>query len=500
MKKLILSVAAVVAVVSCNQKEMQAPSLVREVSIVANSADTKTQLSENAVLWEANDAISLRFAKDAAYHIATFSTTGSGGSAIFSGELPSDVSVAGGYTENVYAVYPASAMANDGTVSFSLDANRDVTYGSFPSGHNLSSALISLADLDADGSASATFKNAFAVLRFTLDAGVTRVKITANGALAGSAEMQFGEDGRLAVRKFNSTDNTLTLTPAEDAETFDASKVYNILVFPGSHTSLSVEMTDVHGCVFAKEITGTYNFVASNFHTLNFNTVYVKEYTFTATGKTITAGEQVAVVYKDATSVVQEAVVAADTDLKFVVNQIQAVAHGTNVAGYAIAPASAYNVETDKISYTMGDKLYAAKLGESQVAFNGVDAALSAVEFTAPVGVKVTKIVSDKGLAGKVEMTVNADGTLAVAGEGSQKEFTLNVASGVKHTMTVFPVSGANVTVTLADAAGKTIDKTVSLTVAAGKTATLDLSGNYSFDKNGNFTNENFTSGGSYEF
>ena len=497
MKKLILSVAAVVAVVSCNQKEMQAPSLVREVSIVANSADTKTQLSENAVLWEANDAISLRFAKDAAYHIATFSTKGSGVSATFSGQLSSDVSVAGGYAENVYAVYPASAMANDGTVSFSLDANRQVTYGSFPSGHNLSSALISLADLDADGSASATFKNAFAVLRFTLDPNVTSVKITANGALAGSAKMQFGEGGRLAVSTFTSEDNTLTLTPA-GATTFDASKVYNILVFPGSHTSLSVEMTDVHGCVFAKEITGIYNFVASNFHTLNFNTVYVKEYTFTATGKTITAGEQVAVVYKDATSVVQEAVVAADADLKFVVNQIEAVAHGTNVAGYAIAPASAY--VNHKVTYTMGDKLYAAKLGDSQVTFNGVDAALSAVEFTAPVGVKVTKIVSDKGLAGTVEMTVNADGTLAVDGEGSQKEFTLEVASGVKHTMTVFPVSGANLTVTLADAAGKTIDKTVSLTVAAGNTAILDLSGNYSFDKNGNFTNENFTSGGSYEF
>ena len=508
MKRLFLAVAALAAMVSCNRGNELVPSQnFRNVSIVAKSAETKTVLDGDDVKWEANDEIKVLFTgKDVDSHLGIFETsTGGEATANFAGTLPNDVSESGGYNDYGYAVYPATAMAADGTVSFTLPDTRNVASGSFPSGQNLSSATVSLNALNTSGSATATFKNAFAILRFTLDPNIMSVKIEASENLAGKASMKFTEDaedaGRLVVDNFSDGKNTLTLTP-EGASTFDATKAYNILVYPGNHTDLSVEMVDNDGCVYRKEISGNYSFAPANYYTFNFNYAFVKVYSFAATGRTFNANDEIAVVYNDATAIVQEAT-AKYVDEKFTVNQIAAVAHGEDITGYAVYPATAYDSNNDKITYTLSaegplTELYSAKLGDETVTFNSVESALAKVTFTAPAGVKYVTITSENGLVGDAVMTVNDEGKL-VADEGSIKTVTVSTPDSKEYTINVYPVSGATLTVTLTDAANETVVKEMTLTVAAGATKTLDLSGDLNFDKGGNFTHEGFENGNGNE-
>lgn len=497
MKKVFLSIAAVAALASCAQKsEVADLSLVREVSIVANAADTKTLLDGNNVVWENGDAIALRFANNSQYHVENFATTGSGASATFTGSLPNEVSVANGYQATGYAVYPAAAMAPNGTVSFTLPATvTALESGSFASGTNLSSAAVSLQDLNNSGTASATFKNAFSVVRFTLGSNVKSLVLTADGNIAGQATMAFNNEGRLVANSWTTSNKTLTVVPENSA--FTSGKTYNVLVYPGTYSSLSVLLTDVNNCTYEKTVAGSYEFQPSKFYTFTFNTEFAKSYTFTATGRTFTVGDQIQTVF----GALHAEVLAAAAGNKFTGNLPASVVEA-NTVGYALYPASAYSA--GHISYNLDPsapaELYSAKLTPTSesVAFNSVESALATVNFTVPAGVKSVRFVSDKGIVGATEMTVN-EGVL-VAGAGSGKEVTVSTPSAGTYSFKVYPVSGAALTVTLADAAGATVTKNVSLTVAAGQTQTLEISGDLTFDKNGSFANENFTSGGNYEF
>lgn len=497
MKKLFFAFAAFAALVSCSENKIQNPSEAREVSIVANATETKTLLNEDAVVWEANDAVALLFSRDAAYSVNTLTTTESGAIAKFTGKLPNDVSVAGGYAETGYAVYPSSAVENDGTISFNLPsavtANEN---GSFDSGKNLSSTEVSLAELDANGTTTANFKNALSVVRFTLSSGITSVKLTAAGGnLAGAAAMGFDENGRLEVASWTEPATEMTITP--EGESFASSDPFNVLVYPGAYSSITAELTDTDGCRYTKTVEGPFNFEASKFYTFTFKTKFEKTYTFKATGRTFTAGEQIQTVF----GALHSEVLTAAADASFTGNLPAEVVHA-DTEGYAIYPASAYSA--GHISYDLDPvspaELWSAALRPTSttVAFSSVADVLAKVQFTVPAGVKSVKIVSDKGLVGTAEMTVAA-GKL-VAGAGAGTEIDIDTTAGGNYTLNVYPVAGAALTVTLTDAAGATVQKNLELTVAAGSTQTLDISGDISFDKNGNFTNESYTEGGSFEF
>ena len=157
MKKLLFALAAFTTLVSCMQEKVETPSLFREVKIMASAAETKTTLDGNSVVWESGDAIALNITKKTSgSYLETFTTAETGSSATFTGKLSNTVNTTD-YNETVYAVYPSTAMAANGTVSFSLPAARESSSGTFPSGQNLSSAVIGLSDFE-DGTASATFK------------------------------------------------------------------------------------------------------------------------------------------------------------------------------------------------------------------------------------------------------------------------------------------------------------------------------------------------------
>lgn len=503
MKKLIFSLAAVAALVSCSQKTVETPSLFREVSIEANSTQTKTQLNGNAVVWEANDAVAIRFTKDAAHHVETFTTTQTGATVDFKGTLPNTVSVAGGYDEIGYAVYPAAAMANNGTVSASLPSAVTVNAnGSFDSGKNLSSAKVSLEDLDETGSTTATFQNAFSIIRFTLDAGVETLEITADKPLVGTAAMAFDGDGRLVKSgDFTSPSNTITVTPPTES-TFDGETVYNVLVFPGSFSSLTARMTDTDGCTYEKTNTGTYQFDASKFYTFNFTNPanFTKDYGFTATGRSFVEGTDEVQVVIGSTP---EGVLTAKAGNAFAGKTTHAK-YAADADGYLLYPASAYNA--GNITYTLPAdgsalaELWSApfSLKDTEVAFTPVEKALAGIYITVPAGVKSVKVIADKGIVGTAAMTVT-DGKLVVDGEGDGSEVTIDTSVAAEHySFNIYPIETAKCSIILIDAAGREREVMTNemLRLSAGDSMVRDYSAGVDFDKDGNFSNEGFVSGG----
>lgn len=510
MKKyLLISFAALAAMVSCEQEggPVQGTEPAegrREVTIVAEASETKTTLSdEDAVLWESGDAVRLLFTPEEgtglSVHTEVFTTATPGATATFTGSIPNDVKYASdgsAYRDALYMVYPSTAMdENTGKVTFELDAVQSVAPGTFPSGLNLSSARVSFEALETNGTANATFLNAFSIIRFTLPANVKALKITGTANLAGEAELGFDTDAdaRLVAETFVSESKSVTLTPSE-GNAFTEGETYNILVYPGTHSAITVELTDTDDCTYSNTVTQDFDFKAANYYTFNFNTDFGKDFGFTVSGVSIQEGEKVYAVFTDgAETHAYESVVTNDA---FTVR----LSHGENpTSGYAVYPAAAYsegNVNYDLDALGTPAELYTAVLPlvGGSVTFNSVTDALSTMKFTVPAGVSSVNVTSNVGFAGKAVMTVGADGKMT-AGAGDLK--TLDSAAAGEVVLNVYPFSNATITVTLKDAAGAVnVQEFASQTVAAGAVLTLEVEQNIEFQKGGSFGGEGFTSGG----
>jgi len=114
---LILSLGMIL-VSSCHQEEIVDVPQEREVSIVATASDTKTLLQQNAVMWEDGDAIDVVLTGPSSVSVSEFVTSIDGGgpaaSAKFVGLLGPEVSLAGGFNDRGFAVYP-SGVTGGGT-------------------------------------------------------------------------------------------------------------------------------------------------------------------------------------------------------------------------------------------------------------------------------------------------------------------------------------------------------------------------------------------------
>ena len=509
MKKyLLISFAALAAMVSCEQEggpvqgtEPEAGR--REVTIVADASETKTTLSQDAVLWESGDEVRLLFTPEEGtglpVHTEVFTTATPGATATFTGSIPNDVKYGGnnnGYSDALYMVYPSTAMdETTGEVTFELDAEQSVAPGTFPSGLNLSSARVSFESLEVEGTADATFLNAFSIIRFTLPADVKALKITGTENLAGKAELGFDGNARLVAEDFVSESNSVTLTPSEGTA-FAAGETYNILVYPGAHTAITVELTDTDDCTYSKTVTQAFDFEAANYYTFNFNTNFGKDFNFTVTGVSITDAEIVKAVFTD-----------DQTDHAFdvVVNgnafSVRLPHDVTATTGYAVYPASAYS--DGKVNYSLtateaAPALYTAALdcASTSAVFNSVTAALSTMKFTVPAGVSSVTLTSTVGFAGNTVMTIGADGKMT-AGAGDVTTVTLDPATAGEVVLNVYPFSNATITLTLEDAANAVNTQTFTAqSVAAGAVLTLEVEQDIQFEKGGSFGGEDFTSGG----
>lgn len=516
MKKyLLISFAALAAMVSCEQEGGPVQGTEpeegrREVTIVAEASETKTTLSdEDAVLWENGDAVRLLFTPEEGtelpVHTEVFTTTTPGATATFTGSIPNDVKYASdgsAYSDALYMVYPSTAMdENTGEVTFELDAVQSVAHGSFPSGDNLSSALTSFEHLESTGTASTTFLNAFAIIRFTLPAGVEALKITGTDNLAGKAKFEFVDQdeqpwsSRLVAEEFVSNSKSVTLTPSEGTA-FAAGETYNILVYPGTHTAITVELTDTDDCTYSNTVTKAFVFEAAKYYTFNFNTDFGKDFNFTVTGVTIPDNDKVNAVFTDGAET--HAYEVGVMNSAFSVR----LPHGVNpTSGYAVYPASAYSGGKVNYSLTATEDpadLYTGvlPLDGGSVTFNSVTAALSTMKFTVPAGVSSVTLTSTVGFAGNTVMTVGTDGKMT-AGAGDVTTLTLDSAVAGEVVLNVYPFSNATITLTLKDAANAVNTQTFDAqSVAAGAELTLDVEQNIEFQKGGSFGGEDFTSGG----
>lgn len=276
--KLSILLAVLAFASSCQDEAELNPPQPFEVSLSASSAATKTVLSGGKVLWESGDEVALVFthpSEAAAVNMLSTSIETPAVQADFKGTLPLDLTDPDGlYNEAGYAVYPASAVLSDGSVSFELPAEQKVrdANGGFVSGMNLMSASVSLADIQDDGNAAAQFHNALSVLRFTVTDDITSVTLTGTSPMAGPAPVVFNEDGRLVIDgEWTKGSNSVTLKPADGTQTFSVGEV-NLLVWPGTHTEISVVLNSNQYGDLSKTSTQAFTFEPSKYYTLNLNT------------------------------------------------------------------------------------------------------------------------------------------------------------------------------------------------------------------------------------
>lgn len=249
--------AAVAALVSCHKEVVLRPQLedVHEVTIEAGTL-SKTVLAGDKVMWEGGDEIALIFhhATDIPHVNKTFVNEEkelSTERAVFKGLLPNSVTTENGYNDLGFAVYPKTAVQENGTFAHAIPAQQVAKVnGSFASGLNLSSAALALSGMGVGRSTKTDFRSALSVLRLTLTPDVKSVTLTGTAPLAGSAPLQMyynegdaadADNGRLLVAEgtWKDASNSVTLMPADGTETF-AEGTYNILVWPGKHEGLTI--------------------------------------------------------------------------------------------------------------------------------------------------------------------------------------------------------------------------------------------------------------------
>ena len=278
MKKMILSLAAMAALISCVEEkglEPQNPAG-NQVVIKATTDVTKTVISGDdpteglSVLWENGDKIRVVFKKGDSYTEADFTTTLSESSdeADFAGTLDDAVNVEAGYSDEGFAVYPVSAWDTETSkLNFIVPGTQD---GVVEKDENLASATVSLSALTENDEVKASFKNALALIRVYLPDGVASVTLTSDsGDLTGTPAFRITE-GRIERTAASGQDLSKTVT-LESAETLPS--VCDVLVLPATVNSLGVTVTGTDGAVYEKNIEGK-TFEASQCYTLDLTSLF----------------------------------------------------------------------------------------------------------------------------------------------------------------------------------------------------------------------------------
>ena len=254
--------AAAAAMVSCHKEPVQGPQPdqpqyedAREVTIEAGTL-SKTVLVGDKVMWEGGDEIALIFhhSTDAPHVNKTFANDEKeqkSERAIFRGLVPNSVTVDNGYNDLGFAVYPKTAILENGTFGHTLPAEQEaLADGSFASGLNLSSAALALSEMGEGGSTNTDFRSALSILRLNLTSDIRSVTLTGTAPLAGTAPLQMyynaenaedTDNGRLLVAEgeWSDVSKSVTLSPTNGAATF-AEGTYNILVWPGKQEGLTI--------------------------------------------------------------------------------------------------------------------------------------------------------------------------------------------------------------------------------------------------------------------
>ena len=310
MKKIVLLLAAAVALASCvkeNTFEQTQPAD-GLVTIKALAMDTKTTLGETtgeegsrqtAVLWEATDKIMVVYENVDGDNnnddiITEFEVSGTpeGTSATFKGQYNSTDFPAKAKSRPI-AVYPSSSVTDDGQGNFVIEHNLpEEQYGINLSGLLLSSAVLKDEDL-MEGTATATFNNALTLLKVVVPEGVKSVALTSDKGLVGDAqftvsntysEEQVWDDDSEgyvtnvteATGKLGGLGNNNTVTLSDGGAELDA-KTYHVLIYPHNASTFKVTMTGMTDDVKYESTLTNLTFTAGEFRTLNLTKIFKME-------------------------------------------------------------------------------------------------------------------------------------------------------------------------------------------------------------------------------
>ena len=298
---LMIFLAAAAASVSCHKEPVQGPQTdqpqyedAREVTIEAGILSKTVLADDNKVKWEGGDEIALVFHHSNGNHhvnktFANQEKQESDERAVFKGLVPNSITEENGYNDLGFAVYPNTAIQNDGTFSHNLPAHQKALadestgHASFESGLNLSSAAVALSEMGEGKSTKTDFRSALSVLKLNLTSDIKSVTITGTAPLAGTAPLQMHYDadnskddnnGRLLIAggAWIEPSTSVTLKP-DNAATF-VDGTYNILVWPGTQEGLSitVDFVDLDDYVKVSSVSPAKptTFKPAKYYTLNF--------------------------------------------------------------------------------------------------------------------------------------------------------------------------------------------------------------------------------------
>ncbi|MBO7544977.1 MAG: hypothetical protein J6T02_05365 [Bacteroidales bacterium] len=231
MKKTFILVVAALAFAACN-KNIDTAEFGTSLTASIENGIVKSHLSQNAVLWDVNDEISVFSLEDGAYSHAKFSTSEGGGTAVFKGP---GIAV----DENLFALYPyAEGNTFSAADGFSVEA--DYLTQKAVNGGVDQKVNIAVGKLSSENNVG--FRNVGALLRFTLTqerADTTRrIEINSNDGtplvFAGDAAILWNEGAPTIAPASNATtSDVIKIIPSGEA--FATNDTYCVWVLPGQY-------------------------------------------------------------------------------------------------------------------------------------------------------------------------------------------------------------------------------------------------------------------------
>lgn len=236
--RLIIAAAVCAAAISCQKDditESQAKAD-KEQAVISTEVMTKTSLNGSEILWTSDDVIAV-FDNTGAKNEFTLTQT-DGSSADFAGNVTAG-------TTQIYAVYPYElAKSADGSVlNVTLPADQTPKAGSFAEEHNISVAKAEKTPGVAQVS-GVSFKNACALLKFTVPAYLTdvqKVTVSSNTIIAGDMTIDYSGEAPICTVSENGS-KSISMTG-----TYEAGSTFWFVLAPVTLDGIKVNVETAQG-------------------------------------------------------------------------------------------------------------------------------------------------------------------------------------------------------------------------------------------------------------
>ena len=235
--RIIIAALAAAAAVSC-QKEtaFESGNQMLEPMTISTEVQTKTSLNGSEIHWTSDDVIAV-FDNTGAKNEFTLTQT-DGSSADFAGNVTAG-------TTQIYAVYPYElAKSADGSViNVTLPADQTPKAGSFAEEHNISVAKAEKTPGVAQVS-GVSFKNACALLKFTVPAYLTdvqKITVSSNTIIAGDMTIDYSGDAPICTVSENGS-KSISMTG-----TYEAGSTFWFVLAPVTLDGIKVNVETAQG-------------------------------------------------------------------------------------------------------------------------------------------------------------------------------------------------------------------------------------------------------------